>query len=212
MILDLARSRAARLGLAGLIVFIMFELTRSGLADFVRLPATVLIDDIQNANRPFTANDLNEAANTLDLSSRIDPTNPLIPEYRGHIYFLRARLAMNLPRLRDGYLEYARDKYLQALAMRPNSGYLWSTLVIVDDSLLEQADDPKRSMLQAELGRSILHACRLGPWEYTILSAVSDVANKRWASLDAAQRSAVLTAKQRLTILQTQPVLKKRLQ
>ncbi len=212
MILDLVRSRAARLGLAGLIVFIMFELTRSGLADFVRLPATALIDDIQNANRPFTANDLNEAVNMLDLSGRIDPANPLIAEYRGHIYFLRARLARNLPRLRDGYLEYARDEYLQALAMRPNSGYLWSTLVIVDDSLLEQADDQKRPMLQAELGRSILHACRLGPWEYPILSAVSNIANKRWASLDAAQQSAVLTAKQRLTFFQTQPVLKKQLQ
>ncbi|PIV24497.1 MAG: hypothetical protein COS39_00955 [Hydrogenophilales bacterium CG03_land_8_20_14_0_80_62_28] len=212
MIQGLAMSRAVRLVLASLIVFIMFELTRSGLADFVRLPATALIDDIQNTNRPFTTYDLNEAMDTLDLSGRIDPANPLIPEYRGHIYFLRARLAMNLPRLRDGYLEYARDEYLRALALRPNSAYLWSTLVIVDDRLLEQADEQKRPILEAELGRSILHACRLGPWEYPILSAVSNVADQHWSSLDAAQRSAVLTAKQRLASFQTQPVLKKRLQ
>lgn len=182
---------ALRIGLAMLVLGLVYTLGRVGLADFLRLPATTFIDEVQAGRQRPSPVQLNRAQEGLERSARIDPDNPLLPEYLGHVFFQRARLADGLPRLRQGYLEYARNHYREALALRPNSAYLWATLALCDHVLLDQSPDSQRTVLADELSRAIANAMHLGPWEPYVMDTVARVGQARRDLLSAKARRSV---------------------
>ncbi len=193
--------------LTTVIAFLAFELSRTGIADFLRLEPCVFLDRVQaSGKRPDPAR-LGEARDRLVLALKFDPDNPIIHEYLGIVYFHRAGIvASDLP-LRIGYLETARDYYAAALALRPNSGYLWAGMMAIRGALLDSRqsestypiDDAGRAGLDdlRGLGQALRHATRLAPWEAPVLNIVVRTGMLHYKALVPEERGMVDVALRR---------------
>lgn len=189
------------------IVLLVFNLSRAGIADFLRLEPCAYLDRVQvSAKRPDPAR-LGAARDRLELARKFDPDNPIIHEYLGIVYFHRAGIvASDLP-LRIGYLETARNYYETALALRPNSGYLWAGMIAIRGALLDSrlspsaqpADDAARTGMDDlhGLGQALQHATRLAPWEAPVLNIVMKTGKLHYKVLGPAERSIVDAASRR---------------
>lgn len=183
------------------IAFLAFELSRTGIADFLRLEPCAYLDSVQaSAKRPDPAR-LGVARDRLVLARKFDPDNPIIHEYLGIIYFHRAVIVANDLPLRIGYLETARNYYETALALRPNSGYLWAGMVAIRGALLDSrqsqtthpADDARRDGMNDLHGlkQALQHATQLAPWEAPVLNIVVKTGMLHYKALDLEERGMV---------------------
>lgn len=183
------------------IALLSFELLRTGIADFLRLEPCVYLDRVQaSGKRPDPAR-LAAARDRLVLAKKIDPSNPIVYEYLGIIYFHRAIIVANDLPLRIGYLETARDYYEAALALRPNSGYLWAGMTAIRGALLDSrqskstnpADGPgsDRPDDLRGLKQALRHATQLAPWEPPVLSVVVRTGTLHYKALDPDERMMV---------------------
>lgn len=189
------------------IAFLAFELSRAGIADFLRLEPSAYLDSVQvSAKRPDPAR-LGAARDRLVLAREFDPDNPIIPEYLGIVYFHRANIVSGDQPLRIGYLETARDYYETALALRPNSGYLWAGMMAIRGALLDSRqsestypiDDAGRAGLDdlRGLGQALRHAIRLAPWEAPVLNVVVRTGMLHYKALAPEERGMVDAAVRR---------------
>ena len=180
------------------IAFLVFELSRTGIADFLRLEPCAYLDSVQvSAKRPDPAR-LGVARDRLALAREFDPDNPIIHEYLGIVYFHRAVIAANDLPLRIGYLETARDHYKKALALRPNSGYLWAGMAVISGALLESrplnspelADGAGGAIANdlRDLKQALAYAIRLAPWEPSVLSNVVKIGQLHYQALGPEER------------------------
>jgi tetratricopeptide (TPR) repeat protein len=189
------------------IAFLIFELSRTGIADFLRLEPCAYLDSVQvSAKRPDPAR-LEAARDRLVLARKFDPDNPIIQEYLGIVYFREAVIAATDLPLRIGYLETARDYYKKALALRPNSGYLWAGMAAVSGALLESR--PLKSSKPAsgadgamandlgDLKQALAYATRLAPWEPAVLSNVVRIGKLHYSALGPDVRRLVDDAERR---------------
>jgi len=146
------------------IAFLVFELSRTGIADFLRLEPCAYLDRVQaSGKRPDPAR-LGAARDRLALAREFDPDNLIVHEYLGIV-------ASDLP-LRIGYLETARDHYKKALALRPNSGYLWAGMAAISGALLESRPSTSSGLADGaggviandlrDLKQALAYATRLG--------------------------------------------------
>lgn len=180
------------------IAFLVFDLSRTGIADFLRLEPCAYLDSVQaTAKRPDPAR-LGAARDRLALAWEFDPDNPIIHEYLGIVYFHRAGIvASDLP-LRIGYLETARDYYAAALALRPNSGYLWAGMAVISGALLESRPSTSSELADGaggviandlrDLKQALAYATRLAPWEPSVLSNVVKIGQLHYSALGPEER------------------------
>ena len=189
------------------IVFLTFELSRTGIADFLRLEPCAYLDSIQVSPKPPDPARVEAARDRLAFARKFDPDNPIIQEYLGVVHFRLAVAAVNdLPR-RISYLEAARDAYKQALALRPNSGYLWAGMAAVSGALLESRP-PTSSELSGsadgdlrDLKRALAYATRLAPWEPVVLSNVIKIGKLHYSALGPEVRRLVDDAVRRASVM-----------
>jgi tetratricopeptide (TPR) repeat protein len=193
------------------IAFLAFELSRTGIADFLRLEPCVYLDRVQASGKLPDPAKLGAARDRLVLAGKFDPDNPIIQEYLGIVYFREAVIAAaDLP-LRIGYLETARDYYKKALALRPNSGYLWAGMAAVSGALLESrplislklaagADGATESDLR-DLKQALAYATRLAPWEPAVLSNVVRIGKLHYSAFGPDVRRLVDDAERRVRSL-----------
>jgi hypothetical protein len=185
-----------RLLLTAAIAFVAFELSRTGIADFLRLEPCAYLDAIQASGRRPDPAKLGAARDQLEFARKFDPGNPVIHEYLGVVYFHRAVIvAADLP-LRIAYLEVARDDYDTALTLRPNSGHLWSGMLAIRGALLESrrsnaagAGDEAGDLRGLE--QALRHATSLAPWEVPVLNIVVKTGQQHYQALGLAERGLV---------------------
>lgn len=180
------------------IAFLALELSRAGIADFLRLEPCAYLDSVQaTAKRPDPAR-LGAARDRLVLARKFDPDNPIISEYLGIVYFHRAVIAANDLPLRIGYLETARDHYEKALALRPNSGYLWAGMAVIRGALLESRPLNSSDLADGaggliandlrDLKQALAYATRLAPWEPAVLNNVIKTGRLHYSALGPEER------------------------
>ncbi len=171
---------------AGLVLLII-ELSRIGLADFMRLGPGAYLDSIRAANALPSPGKLLGARERLLVARALDRDNPIIPEYLGQIAFYRATLSPSDAKLQQKYLSEALESYEAALALRPNSGYLWASLMLTRQALLglTQVYDV------AGVLDAMRHAAQLAPWEPGIIEQVIWVGTMHYAELSPQERDIV---------------------
>ncbi len=189
------------------IAFLALELSRAGIADFLRLEPCAYLDSIQASPKPPDPARLGAMRDRLVLAGKFDPDNPIIQEYLGIVYFHRAVIAVNDVPLRIGHLETARDHYKKALALRPNSGYLWAGMAVISGALLESR--PLKSSMSAsgaegamandlrDLKQALTYATRLAPWEPGVLSNVIKTGRLHYSAFGSGERRLVDDAERR---------------
>lgn len=183
----------------GLVLF-MFELSRIGIADFMRLEPGAYLDAVRASNaRPLPAK-LAAAREHLLVARTLDPGNPIIPEYLGQISFYRATLSEFDAQLQQEYFKDALENYEAAIAIRPNSGYLWASVMITRQALLDISrrvpDVQKNTMLAdnhsfSEVVDAMRHAAQLAPWEPGVIEQIIRVGTIHYPELSV-QDQAVL--------------------
>lgn len=177
------------------LLFFLAWAERPALGDFLRLEPTADIDAMKAGNVPFSLDNLARDDERLALVARIDPTNPVVPEYQAQIALIQARVARLDPLQSAGYLALALDDYRHALALRPNSGYLWAGRMTAA-SALSQAQDIPVPALRAEALQAMVHAVTLAPWEDAVLREVVSTGHDIGLPLTAEQQAALALATQ----------------
>lgn len=171
---------------------------RQALGGFLALaPSAYLADAQLPTARPRRA-DLEQAIAELRLAGAVDPRNPQVQAGLGQATLLLARQAAGARRLR--LVDAALAHYRSALALRPDSPYLWAALMTALD--LRGALQPLAAAQRAELSQAMSRAVRLGPWEPDVLQQVVDVGPRRFAALTPAARHALEQAAQHTVALQ----------
>lgn len=151
------------------------------------------------------------ARDRLVLAGKFDPDNPITQEYLGIVYFREAVIAAaDLPR-RISDLETARDYYKKALALRPNSGYLWAGMAAVSGALLETRSSKSSNSAAGvdgamandlrDLKQALAYAARLAPWEPVVLSNVVKIGKMHYSALGPEERRLVDVAGRRASTM-----------
>ncbi len=171
-----------------------------GVADFVRLAPTALLDGAYfDASTP-APEALAQARDQLEQAARIDPANPAPWEYLGVVYLHRARVAADDSVLRVALLDAAADDFARALSLRSNSGTLWAAVVTTRGALLEsrQPASPQDLRLRQQdlqlLQEALQHAVELAPWQPPVLEAAIRVGVLHEPELGADARALVARA------------------
>lgn len=193
------------------IAFLAFELSRTGIADFLRLAPCAYLDRFQASAKPPDPARLEAARDRLAFAGKLDPDNPIIQEYLGIVYFREAVISASDLSRRISDLETARGHYKKALALRPNSGYLWAGMAAVSGALLESrplissklaagADGAVANDLR-DLKQALAYATRLAPWEPVVLSNVVKIGKMHYSVLGPEGRRLVDDAVRRASTL-----------
>lgn len=181
----------------------MVYLGKVGVADFMRLEPCTYLDGVRASNTLPSPDRLEKARERLLLAQKIDSNNPIIPEYLGLVYYYRAQLSDFDAQLKRDFLELALESYARAIKLRPNSGYLWSNVMLTRQALWEGAALPAASSVatspaaQSELEPllvSLRHAAQLAPWEPSVVGAVVQVGKQHYAEMGAADQAIMLQA------------------
>lgn len=185
-----------KLGLTLMLLVVVVFIGRVGVADFLRLEATTYVDKFNEGRVRPSMERLAKARERLLLARRVDPNNPIIPEYLAQISYIRAAHSSMDKESQRGYLNDALREYQQALALRPNSGYLWAGEMTVihllmtldehaeDQPIIPTAGDSQWRQLVLAMG----HAIQLAPWEPGVLRQVLVVGNRYYPALSRDER------------------------
>ncbi len=197
---------ALTIGLA----LLMIEFFRIGLADFMRLESGAYLDAVRVANARPSPVKLAEARERLLDARKLDPGNPIIPEYLGQISFYRGALSFSDAQLQQEYFMDALENYEAAIMLRPNSGYLWASLMLTRQALLAPSlrvsEFPKRTALAGDreisgVADAMRHAAQLAPWEPGIIEQIIWVGTRHYAELSEQDRVIVDSASAKAKIL-----------
>lgn len=177
---------------------LMFEFIRLGLADFMRLQPGAYLDAIRSSNLRPSHSELEQARKRLVVARRLDPANPVIEEYLGQAAFYDAALAGPQGDAQQCYLAEALQRYRQAIRLRPNSGYLWASLMLTRYAML--GGHPAAEQL-GELAEAMRHAAQLAPWEPGVVEQIVWVGVPLYRELPAQERGLVDAAIARARVL-----------
>ena len=190
-----------------LLTVALVYLARLGIADFMRLEPTAYVEDVQKGiERPGAAR-LQEAREQLLNARSWDAGNPLIPEYLGQIAIIRAQLISLSPMLQEKLFREAIEDFDAALALRPNSAYLWADRMTAGSLLLEANEKTgvDAELVEHELraiATALRHATDLGPWEPKVLAQIVRVGRLRYEALPDESRALIVDAVVRADKLQ----------
>lgn len=188
------------------IALLVFDLSRAGIADFLRLEPCAYLDRVQTSGKRPDPSKLSAARDRLEFARKIDPGNPIVHEYLGIIYFHRAIIFPDDLPLRILYLETARNYYQTALGLRPNSGYLWAGMLAVRGALLDgrlagPTEASERENELSGLKQALQHAARLAPWEAPVLNIVVKTGKHHYKLMGTDERGIVDAAIERARFL-----------
>lgn len=174
----------------------LFWLARVGIADFMRLAPSVYIEEIQKGKTRPSAPELTVARNKLLAARAWDAGNPLIPEYLGQIAIIRAQMIFLSPLLQAKLFREAIADFDDAIALRPNSAYLWADRMTAGSLLLEvnEKTGPDTQLAQqalSKIGIALKRASELGPWEPKVLTQVVRVGKLRYDAFTPETRACV---------------------
>ena len=171
---------------------------RQALGSFLALAPSAYLARAQLPGAHPARADLLRAMAQFRRAGAIDPRNPQVPAGMGQASLLLARQATGAQRLRR--IDAALADYRAALALRPDSPYLWAAVMSTLDA--REAVQPLGAAGLAELSHALRLAVRLGPWEPDVLQQVVDVGPRRYAALSPAARRALEQAAQHSVALQ----------
>jgi tetratricopeptide (TPR) repeat protein len=171
------------------------------LADFLRLEPCTYLDGLRIANANPSPVKLEEARQRLLFAQKVDPDNPIIPEYLGQVYFYRANFSSFDVQLKREFLERALENFEASIRIRPNSGYLWSSEMITRQSLMD-IDAPSLAGTSAVASAtpmanldtllvSLRHAAQLTPWEPSVVEQVIQVGKIHYTELNTNDQAIV---------------------
>lgn len=180
-------------------------LAKVGVADFIRLRPVVYIDGVGNGTLRLDSAELDKSRELLLLARAWDGANPVIPEYLAQIDFMLAQLVNFSPAMQLNFLRNTIANYDAAIALRPNSAYLWAARMTSGSWLLQLNAllAPGNSIDQTELSVvkfALRRAATLDPWNPAVLQQIVKVGLLRYQEFLPADRSivdeAVVRAKQ----------------
>lgn len=186
------RGRAARMALAGALAFpvgvLAFKAVQQGLSDFYVQSARQEIELWSVPKRPLRGDEWPRIMGYLDRSLAIAPGNAWALEELGVLHLRRVGVATQPGQaLASARAAYANLR--KALVQRPSSPFAWANLAQAK-LLLDEID--------AELFEALGRATALGPREPEAQQTVAFVGLAAWHNADAAQRSTIVTAFDRM--------------
>jgi len=181
----------------------MIYLTRTGVADFLRLEPCAYLEAVQLGTVPLDPTGLDHSRKLLLLARSWDDSNPVIPEYLGQTDFMLAQLVSFSPAMQANFLRNAIADFDSAIAFRPNSAYLWAARMTVGSWLLQikaQINEPIDKSELKYLSMALRRAAVLDPWGQSVLQQIVDVGTLRYMEFPPQDRliidDAVMRAKQ----------------
>ena len=171
-----------------LLLSALFWLAKVGIADFLRLGPCRYIEDVQKGKERLVPAQLLLLREQLLTARSWDPSNPLIPEYLGQFEIIRAQLISSSPILQAKYFRVAIVDFEAAIAVRPNSAFLWADRMTAGSLLLEANEkaglnNPFAAHELSEIVIALRRATELGPWEPEVLEQVIRVGKLRYQAL-----------------------------
>lgn len=188
-----------------LLVPALIYLARVGVADFLRLEPCAYVEALMRGSESYNADEFAKARERLLLAHSWDSGNPVIQEFLGHTDLISAQLSGIDPVQQAGYLRQAVDDFDRAIALRPNSSYLWASRMTVGSWLLglnaKLGRDKEHAQSEfARIELAINRAAVLGPWEPAVLKQIVRVGTFRYQEFSPEDRQiidgAVTRAKQ----------------
>ena len=163
----------------------LFYLTKVGVADFLRLAPCAYVEAVQKREVRLDPAELVRMRERLLTARAWDSGNPIVPEYLGQIALMRSQLVSFSPKLQLIFLREAVDEFQRAIALRPNSAYLWAARMTAGSGLLEanaqvKMDDALTKRELSAMSIAIHRASILGPWEPSVLQQVVSVGTLRY--------------------------------
>lgn len=165
-----------------LVLTSLYWLTRVGVADFIRLRPCAYIDGLGKGSAQMEPATLDQARALLLLARTWDPENPVVPEYLAQTDFILAQMLNFSPALQAVFLRKAIVNFDLAIALRPNSAYLWAARMTTGDWLLQLNRKLALPVDRVELARvelSLKRAAVLDPWNPLVLRQVVTVGKLR---------------------------------
>ncbi|MCX7192186.1 MAG: hypothetical protein NTY60_00915 [Proteobacteria bacterium] len=177
-------------------------LAKVGIADFLRLAPCTYIEDVQKGKERLIPARLLVSREQLLTARSWDSSNPLIPEYLGQIAIIRAQLISLSPTLQAAFFREAIDDFEVAIALSPNSAYLWADRMTAGSLLLEvnakTGRDGQFAIHElAEISIALRRANELGPWEPKVLAQLVKVGALRYTEFSPDVRVLVDGAQKR---------------
>lgn len=183
-----------KIALTLLVLISLYWLTRVGVADFIRLGPCAYIDSLGKGSVPMDPVTLDHSRELLLLARAWDPGNPVVPEYLAQTDFILAQMLNFNPALQADFLRKAIVNFDLAIALRPNSAYLWAARMTTGDWLLQLNRKLALPVDRVELARvelSLKRAAVLDPWNPLVLRQVVTVGKLRLLDFQPESRSQV---------------------
>ncbi len=179
---------------AGMVTALMLAaiwFLRIGLADFMRLEPGTYLDAIRASNASPSQVRLEEVRARLLAAAALDPGNPVVQEYLGQVAFYGAILSLPDANLQQRHLREALESYEAAIALRPNSGYLWASMMLTRQALLDLSRSTSPEGGETRVVEAMRHAAQLAPWEPGIIEQIVWVGTLHYANLSIQDRAIV---------------------
>lgn len=185
-----------RLVLTLILLPALIFLLKVGVADFLRLEPCAYVEALMKGNETYDPDKLAGSRERLLLARSWDAGNPVIPEFLGHADYILAQVSGFDLTLQAGYLRKAADDFDAAIALRPNSSYLWASRLTTGSWLLglNASLGRDKELAQAEFARielSLRRAAALGPWEPAVLKQIVRVGSFRYKEFSPEDRQIV---------------------
>lgn len=186
-----------------LVLASLYWLARVGVADFIRLRPCAYIDSLGKGSVQLDPVTLDQSRELLLLARTWDPGNPVVPEYLAQTDFILAQMLNFNPALQADFLRKAIVNFDLAIALRPNSAYLWAARMTTGDWLLQLNRKLALPVDRVELARvelSLKRAAILDPWNPSVLRQIVTVGKLRLLDFEPESRlqveEAITRAKQ----------------
>ncbi len=193
-----ARGVALRLAATETLLGFVWIAGRQALGNYLALAPRAYLARAQEPSAHPARADLEQAIAELRRAGAVDPRNPQVPAGIGQATLLLALQSDGAQRLR--LLDAALGDYHSALALRPNSPYLWAALMSTLGA--RAAVQPLGAAELAEFSLAMSRAVRLGPWEPDVLQQVIEIGPRSYAGLTPDARRALEVAAQHTVALQ----------
>lgn len=179
-----------------LLVSAMFCLGKIGVADFLLLAPRAYVEAVQSGRERLDPAELVKARGRLLSAYSWDKRNPVIPEFLGHIAFIRASLFRNSPVLQSFFLKEAIFYFDAALAVRPNSAILWGNRMVIASEYIDaqSAQGGNSSVVQSEwakMSMALRRAAILAPWDISVINQLVKIGKLRYPQLSLEDRRTV---------------------
>lgn len=172
--------------ITSLILSATVYLSRVGMAEFIRLRPCAYIDALNEGKVVLDPVELDRSRVLLLEAKSWDESNPVVHEYLAQTDFQLAKLVVFSPVMQENFLRNALQNLDAAIALRPNSAYLWAARMTMGSWLLELKEKMNETAEKNELAgieHALKRAAVLDPWEPSVLLQIIKVGKLRYKTL-----------------------------